>query len=187
MKKFSAIILGFTLFFLLSCSTNRVISDYERGIDFTDYQTFKLLKPKKTILENTNPINYQRLKRAVLREMQYLGYQIANDPDLVVSCYIRTRQFRTVDHFANYYGWWPSHNVDIREYEEGSIVIDLIDPKRKKVVWHGVSAATIRESDFNQEEKINRIVHAIFEKFAEESVLIKPYAGINLEEEIYKN
>ena len=68
-----------------------------------------------------------------------------------------------------YRGGWgaPYHSeVDVRNYTEGVLAIDLFDVARRAPVWHGWAVKSITASEReNPEPLINEIVAAILEEF----------------------
>ena len=164
----------------LGCTTSYVVtSDFEQDVDFNDYHTYQILKPKRGLDPGTNPINQQRIARAIVREMSRLQFSAQKEPDLLVSFFIRNKVIREIDYYHFYRGRWgyPGWNT-VRHYEVGSLVVDLIDAKRKRVVWHGVASADISELRSNPEAKINGIVQELFIRFESETNRRLPLAVI---------
>jgi hypothetical protein len=54
-----------------------------------------------------------------------------------------------------------------REYREGSLIIDVVDPKSKKAVWR--STSTIDISVVEDEKVVNGIVYKTFKKYPAKS------------------
>lgn len=51
--------------------------------------------------------------------------------------------------------------VDVHEYKEGSLVIDLVDAERKALIWQGVGTSTLKKKSNGREERINEAVSKI--------------------------
>lgn len=171
MKNFQIILLSLVMILLGSCSpTIAVRSDFERGTNFQAYQTYQMLKHKDGFPIGINPINRQRLERAIHNEMKALQYSEAADPDLLVAYYVSVEKHR--DYYTDYYGRWrPISRVQMYEYKVGTLVVDLIDAKQNLIVWHGSTSDRIEDDMGNAQEKINATVAAIFEKYATEANL----------------
>lgn len=172
-------ILSLILFLYTACAPIYDIrSDYERGVDFRAYQTYQLLQHRDDFEVGTNPINRQRIERAIRREMDMLGYQTAQYPDLLVAFFVKTEQVREYDHYRPYYGAWRYPGwVAVNEYEAGTLVIDLIDRERKLVVWHGVASGRIYDDMVDVEKEINTVVKQLFERYANETRRGTPLAS----------
>jgi len=164
--------LSFLIFGIAACATTtRIASDYERGVDFSKYQTYQLLKHKPDFSYGMNPINQQRIERAIQREMMALGYKVSPNPDLIVACFVKEKLIRQEDHYYQgyYRGWGFPIWVDINHYKEGTLIIDLIDRENKQVVWHGAATERVSDDMRNVEENINKTVQALFEQYYEDS------------------
>jgi hypothetical protein len=80
-------------FLFTACApTYHITSDYERGVNFSAYSTYQLLQHKEEFKVGVNPINRQRIERAILREMDVLGYRTAAYPDLLVAFFCKNQE-----------------------------------------------------------------------------------------------
>lgn len=167
--------LGLVVFLFASCATAyKVSSDYEKGVDFSPYKTFKMAEQESGFPLGANPINKQRIDRAILKEMNNLGFESSESPDLLVSWFVKVEDVRGVDYYRDYYGRWhaPRHAY-VYEYQKGTLVIDLVDKAKNQVVWHGKTSRTVYEDMQDVEEKINKAVNAILQKFAKDTGIDK--------------
>lgn len=167
-------------FLFTACApTYHISSDYERGVDFSAYKTYQMLQHKEEFEAGINPINRQRIERAIQREMDILGYHTATYPDLLVAFFVKTKRVREYDYYRPFYDRWGYPGwTHVYEYEAGTLVIDLIDREKKEVVWHGAASGRIYENMNNIEEEINKVVRQLFERYHEESRRGNPYASI---------
>ena len=165
-------------FLLASCATTYpVVSDYEKAVDFSEFKTFQILKQKNAFPKGANPINQQRIDRAILKEMNDLNFYTSNQPDLLVSWLVKVKTVQDVNVYHDYYGRWRRNNwVEVYNYKEGSLIIDIIDRKNKQVVWHGSTSGRVYEDMPDVEEKINKAVNALLQKFGKDAKLSKSLA-----------
>lgn len=179
MKIQKMLLLSFVAFLFASCATTySVTSDYEKGVNFSSYKTFQILKQKKGFPVGANPINKQRIDRAILKEMNEFGFDTSKDPDLLVSWFVKVKTIKEMNVYHDYYGRWRGRNwVEVNEYDEGTLIIDLVDRKSKQVVWHGVTSGRVYENMPDVENEINEAVKALFEKFAKDAKLSRTYAS----------
>jgi hypothetical protein len=47
---------------------------------------------------------------------------------------------------------WPTYNTTVRQYTEGTLIIDLIDPAENRLVAEGAAQRRITSTDFTQQE-----------------------------------
>lgn len=176
MKASNLAILSIIVVFIASCSTIRVNSDYISQTDFNQYKTYQIIQPDGDFPVGINPINQQRIETAIKTTLTDCGYHYADEhPDLQVAYFVKIDTEHAYNSYTSYYGvrWRgvTTTEVDIWERREGTLVIDLIDTRTEKVVWHGTATDTITENSKNIERKINDAVAAIFNQYVSQTAL----------------
>ena len=171
MKASFYFVFGLFVLILTSCSSVRVHSDYDRATSFQEYKTYKIVKQSDNFPLGVNAINQQRIETAIKATLTDYDYFYADQtPDLLVSYFVKINTEQAYNTYSTYYsGRWRGvmiTDVDVREYQEGTLIIDLIDTKTKQVVWHGTASGTVSENMKNVEQKINEAVAAIFKEYA---------------------
>lgn len=176
-------ILSITLviFLIASCATTyQITSDYEKETVFNTFKTYNYLNHEHNFPLGANPINEQRIGRAIESELGNLGYKKSDDPDLLVSWFITVKNVKEVDYYHNWYGRWRYFPmVSVNEYQEGTLVVDLIDKKNNLVVWHGKTSDRVYEDMPDVEEKIKEAVGAMFKKYAKDTKWKKKDYALN--------
>ncbi len=186
--KHLALILGLSLIIISSCSPVKVLSDYDTDADFSNYYTFEMGPPSTDLPQDPvfNQLNGQRVRAAIVKEMESKGYTQASRADLVVNIYVKLERWsqEVVTHegpffpYRNlywYYGYWGYYNywgpgwgyssVRVRDYKEGTLVVDVVDTKTKRLVWHGVASGNPDRFRKKAEERIYSAIAKLFEKF----------------------
>ena len=176
-----AAILGVAV--LASCASGPTIrSDYDRSADFSSYRTFGFASELGTDRAGYSTLITEHFKRAVRNEMESRGYEYAdNNPDLLANFYVAIREKTDVRSTpaptvgVGYYGYryglytgWPAYSTDVRtvHYKTGTANVDLIDAKRKQLIWEGVAEGKVKdESLANPGEAIEGVVAELFEQF----------------------
>jgi hypothetical protein len=65
-----------------------------------------------------------------------------------------------------WYGPYWGNQVDVRQYQEGTLSIDVFDARTQRPVWHGWAKKELSRSDIEQSaEPIRRAVEAVLSKF----------------------
>ena len=161
---------------LTSCSSVRVASDYDREVNFNQYESYAFFKPGIDKAEISD-LDKKRILRAIEAEMQRKGFTKSENPDLLVSIFTKTNE--NINIYQNNimgwgYGWgwhpwyWGSGFNTVNRTSEGTLYIDLIDAEGKELVWQGMGTAALA-SDVNKKQKrINEIVSEILEKYPPE-------------------
>lgn len=164
-----------TLVFLGGCSPHlRVYSDQDPDYQVKNFRTFnwgELIDIEK----NKNPLHYnelndKRIKAAVLKELSGRGYIHSElNPDLIIHYHIIVdeQSVVTTEPFGYIYGpYWTRTRTNVYSYREGTLIIDLMDPKTNSLVWRGWATAALDTiTPENTEEIIKRAVAKIFRKF----------------------
>ncbi|PCE65750.1 DUF4136 domain-containing protein [Sediminicola luteus] len=176
MKNAFYLLLSF-VFLLGSCTSVRVLSDYDKEVDFNGYKTYAFYRTGIDKAQISD-LDKKRILRAVEREMSQKGYVKSKTPDLLVSIFTKERE--QVDVYRNagfmygwspYYwgwGWGPGFYGDqVSVSTEGSLYIDLLDAKKKELVWQGKGVGTLSETSNieKKEERINEFVAKIMTQY----------------------
>ncbi len=161
-----------------ACATNYyIISDYEKAVDFTNYQSFQIINAPDGFPVGANPINKQRIDRAIKRELEGLGYTATENPDLLVSWFVKVQTVKDYDWYANYYGRWAYLSyAHVNEYKKGTLVIDVIDRAENQVIWHGKTSDRVYEGMPKVEKKINAAVHSMIKQYEKDARLRRDLA-----------
>jgi len=141
---------------LSACSSGPTIrSDYDHGADFGRYRSFGFMSPLGTDKAGYSSLLTERLKTATRGQMEMRGYTYSEQsPDLLVNFNAKRQEKTEVTpappgpyygYRAGFYGGWPGYGwgSDVYQYTEGTLNIDLVDARRKQLVWEGVSVGVI--------------------------------------------
>lgn len=160
------------LFIFASCSSVRVATDFDREVDFNQYQTFAFYKPGIDKAQISD-LDKRRILRAIESNLTQTGMSKSENPDILVSIF--TKEKERVDVYNNYYGhswyWhpWYYQGSSVHRTPEGTLFIDLIDAKSNNLVWQGMGTANLHTSSVEAKEKrINEIVREILAKYPPE-------------------
>ncbi len=159
-----------------SCSSVRVASDYDREVDFNQYQSYAFFKPGIDKAEISD-LDKKRILRAIESEMERKGFTKSDDPDLLISIFTKTTE--NINIYQNNmmgwgYGWgwhpwyWGSGFNTVNRTSDGTLYIDLIDADGKELVWQGMGTAALAKDVDKKQKRINEIVQEILEKYPPE-------------------
>lgn len=161
---------------VVSCSSVKVHTDYDKDTNINDYQTFQWLPFNEIEGKGLNPLYYnelndKRIKAAVDKQLIARGYTKATTSGQLVLHYHIILEAKatpiTLDSDDHQYSpQWSKRNVDVYQYTEGTLIIDLMDQDKNMIVWRGWIIGVVDASNMvNSEEAINKAVDLIFEKF----------------------
>jgi hypothetical protein len=155
---------------LAGCSTVSYSHDFDTGVDFAKLKTYEWIpQPPNSQVET---LDAQRIKKAIDDELAARGLRIdSGKPDFVLAFQVKTRMRTDVRDWSapHRYGWyWDDRRIEVRQYEEGTLLIDMYDPGSKKMIWSGRATAALASTPPPpdvREKKINEVVRGILEAF----------------------
>ncbi len=168
------------VFLVAGCAPIAVSVDYDPEATLTGFRTFGLLPdPEATGHPRAdNPLLHQRVRAALGDQMKAQGYTLSEDPDIWVGYHLAIEKkldVRVVNG-AYGYGHWrygspgpvgPAY-TDVREYKQGMLIVDIVDARRKLVVWRGVGETRLSQQPpppEQQEERVRVAVAEILKRF----------------------
>lgn len=161
------------LVMLTSCSSVRVVSDYDTKVDFTSYKTFAFYK-KGIDKASVSDLDKKRIMRAVEAELLAKGFSKSANPDILVSIFTKSREQVNVSDNNIGIGWgWGYNpwfygrtNININQYTEGTLFIDFIDKNTNELIWQGIGSGAMKMSNIEKkEERINEFVYKIISTY----------------------
>ena len=155
--------------FVASCTTVKVTTDYDTKTDFNQYNTFAFYKKGVDKVEISD-LDKKRILRAIETELTAKGMTKSENPDVIINIFANTSKKINVYNDNNYFWrpWYygPNFNTRISQYNQGTLFIDMIDNKKKELVWQGIgSGALSLKSVAKKEERIKEFVTEILAKY----------------------
>ena len=170
MKKYFFILLASATLGLTSCSPFQVRSDYAETANFNTYKTYKLRVDDLKL----NDIDKDRVLNEVSKQLQAKGLSVGENPDLIVNVKAQHKKITDVqrDRPFGMYGWggplgwgvgmsrtWASN------YNQGALILDLIDARTQKLVWQGIGEGISVDSPKAKQKQIPEIVAEIMANY----------------------
>lgn len=161
---------------LSSCNTVKVVTDYDKKVDFNKYKTYAFYK-KGIDKAQISDLDKKRILRAIEAELELKGFIKSTNPDMLVSVFTKSREKVNVNQMNNFgygfgWGWNPwmfgpsNDNINISQYTEGTLFVDFIDNEKRELVWQGVGTAALKmQNREKKEERINKFVKEIISRF----------------------
>jgi hypothetical protein len=169
----------FLLFILIntaSCSTLKISSDYDKTADFASYKTYGFIVYRENL--PYDPTMSERVLISIANELEARGMKKSDNPDVFIDVKARKGQSKTVASYIgdtpDYYGsgyiytWgygFSTSSINFSSYAEGTMFIDMIDARKKQLVWQGRGVAKM-DLDRNSQEREKRIADAVAKIFS---------------------
>lgn len=160
---------------LSACSSMKSGWDYDPSANFTQYKTYAWVAQKADSAGyHLDGLMDQRVREAVNSQLASKGMTLvdAKDADVLVNYLTKVDKKINVDTFNSNFGYNPYYGpgwgwggnmqtqTTVREYEVGTLIIDLVDNKTTKLIWRGSVADTIRDKN-TPEERVQIINQAV--------------------------
>ncbi len=162
MKWMSRIALAALITPLAACSSTTVQSDFDPNYSFSGLSTYTWAQ---RTTQGQDPAVYNdiveaRVKEAVNQALQAKGYRevsASDSPTFLVAWHgaINTKQnINTVGTSYGYgwgwYGGWGGPGIStsttyVTEWKQGTLIVDIVDPKGNKLVWRGSAQGEVDE------------------------------------------
>lgn len=171
------------LLLLLFCSCKSSInihSDFEKGVDFSQYKTYSFLKYTNDRVQ-TSSLDKKKILKAIETELDQKGMAKSEKSDLLVVISTRERKINISDGSGNHRWYWGNFPYSGSSYEytpyysgptyfvstekEGTLFIYFLDTKKKKLVWQGKGVGYLPHSRPKKAAFINEIVAKILTQY----------------------
>jgi hypothetical protein len=164
----------FLIALLTSCSSIKVQTDFDKSVTFEQYKTFAFYKPGVDKVEISD-LDKKRVLKSIETTLLAKGFVKSENPDLLINFFTKSREQVDVNTFNNGwgYGWgwgwnpwmWGGNQTSVIRTTSGTLFIDLIDAKKKELVWQGEGDGEIFRNQKNKEERIQEFVTKILEQY----------------------
>ncbi|MEP1469520.1 MAG: DUF4136 domain-containing protein [Halieaceae bacterium] len=164
---------------LAACASGprvNVASNTNPSTDFASFETYDFMQPLGTDRAGgvRTPLS-EMLSTALSAEMEKRGFRRASEPDILINVFVNTeqrldvRQVPTSSSFHGYrrgrYSTWGSYRTEVREYNQGTLAVDLVDAGQNILAWEGVAMQRLgRNTEINQ-EAVDQVVAAVMAEF----------------------
>lgn len=115
-----------------------------------------------------NSITYRRVRAAIRSALEKRGYEYAEEGASMEVAYYATAQRKlNVTNWDYGYGWrrFPRQRTTVTEYEQGTVILDVVDPANRELLWRGQGKAAVSTDPEKYAEQLETAVAAIIAKF----------------------
>jgi hypothetical protein len=175
----------FTLAIGPACSNLKISSDWDTEVDYSKIQSYAWigLGSAAEAIEGTSSLLDQRVRRAVQETLSSKGFSEVERPqaDVFVSYHIGIEKkfvVHTVQRGYGYgYGGHGRHrgygagggyaDTRVSQYDEGTFLLDLIDPQRMQLIWRGSAQSRIskKTSPEEREQRVREVVEKVLAQY----------------------
>lgn len=186
MKTYFRIFALMMLVTVVSCAPVKVMTDFDRSIDFSGYQTYSFLGWQDDSDKLLNGFDKKRIRDAFKDEMESRNLRYVEEGgDMDISLFIVLDQKTSVSAYTDYhsrghYGynrynpWGMGHSrttYSETDYMEGTLVMDVFDSGTKDQIWQAVATSVVSEYPSRRDREIPRKVNALMSEFPVEALI----------------
>lgn len=162
------------------CSGIRVSHDYDPGADFSAYRSWYWLPrpgPSGDPRLDSDLLD-ARVRSAVEEVLAAKGYRKAptGEGDFGVGWHGAIEGKLDVQTIDRYYGYGPRWGYGyggvvtdtyVRQYDQGTLILDVVDARQRKLVWRGSAQAEVQEraDPEARQRRIREAVEKVFARF----------------------
>jgi len=179
--------LGIGLILAAGCAGQQVTTDYSPATSFSQFTTFALVSSPDTAA--AQQLLDQRVRNAVQAQLTTKGLTPADrqNADLYVGYGMVDKTHRQVYSYNDGWGWgggwgwryyrwgvaWPmTVQRRVETYTDGTVVVNLVDAKTKKVVWEGEVPDVVNlpvDNPVRATKEVDAAVTKLFTKYPPQS------------------
>jgi hypothetical protein len=148
----------------------QVKTDYDREANFSQYKTYSWEK-----VQTQDSLWVDRIKEAVNTDLAAKGWiPVQSGGDISVVAIGTTQNQQTLDTFYDGFGggwrWrgfggFGDSTTTVETYKVGTLVVDLFDPKTKKLIWRGSASDALSNKSDRNIRNLDRDVQKMFDHF----------------------
>ncbi len=169
MRKVATVLVTLAAAASLACSTMTTAVDYDHTVDWSKYRTFQLATgtPAPTTFVQ------KRIDNAITSTLTSKGWQAAaSNPNILVYSHVvlsEQTQLNTMNMGGyGYRGWggWGGGmtTTTVQKIPIGTLVIDLVDPATKEMVWRGTASDQVSGKG-EDSGKVDEAMQKLFKDF----------------------
>lgn len=155
---------------LAACSSVSTSHDYDPDADFEALQTYDWIVPPED--SDISELTYRRVVQSTDEVLAEKGFRRdADAPDFLVAAHLGTeRRVRVTDYGYQYRhgpGYYGVRDLEVDEYEEGTLILDVVLAETKALIWRGTATGTVDRTATPQKraERIRAAVQKVLGPF----------------------
>ena len=144
------------------CASAQVSTDWDRSTRFDAYHTNAWMDtPRMQAMQQTTLFD-RRLRSAVEGQLGAKGLRksdAAGDADVLLVYHAGVQDKVDVQQWG-----YAGRRWDVREYHQGTLVVDVVDAGTKSLVWRGTASGEVTPSG-DSSEHLEQAVQKMFARF----------------------
>lgn len=175
---FSIFMCSLLIFFVGCSSSTKVHFDYDRNEDFSQFRTYNFIPLPEALTSEVNPMVIRRIEEAIALALGDKGFNRTDaSPDFLIAIHLESKDKFDVQNWGYTYapydiywrgsGYWGSGGISVHQYQEGTLIIDVVKTADKELVWRGVGTKALSPNPTPKtiDRNVNLVVSKIMQSF----------------------
>jgi hypothetical protein len=152
---------------------------YDKNVDFSTIKTFAYMDTLETSVADSAPPVHEMMNLMIIKQLQDGGLKrVEENPDVFVTYHTDESQSMrmnvTLYNYSYSAGWWWSplwgSGMDVSSFSQGTLVVDIWDPKTENLVWRGVVVGVVPDdpSPAKAQKTIQKALNLLGKEFRKE-------------------
>jgi len=160
------------------CAQIIVSSDHDPSASFSGLRTYAWRSDPPTLPDDprlSGPFFAAQVHKAVDKGLAAKGYEevTSGEPHFLVGYHVvlqeklETATMNTSYGYRRGWGWGGMSQTHLSSFEQGTLILDIVDPETKRLVWRGSAKAVVdfSASKEKRERRLNRAVKKLLKSF----------------------
>jgi hypothetical protein len=156
------------LFLLMSCSSSKVITDYDNTIVFSDFKTYSFYED---VGQGLNELDVKRVISILNLEMKQRDFIDLENPAFYINITSKISEIQNNNSIGVGFGnggfsVFRGIPIGVKKLNE-EFVIEFVNSKTDQIIWQGVLNSKIKEKRTPEEKELhfNEIIKKILAKY----------------------
>ncbi len=156
------------------CAGIAIEAEQDPAVTFDEYRTYEWVSTLRAPVDvRVTPTLRAQIRDDIDRHLADKGYLRVNaDGDFGVAYHVTIDGETNVQQLSGYYGsaWkgdWVESGRYVRRYEEGTLIVDVLDGGSGRLIWRGSAMAEVRQraSLEDRSARVAEAVRKVLERF----------------------
>ena len=155
MRKLLIIVMILLVVGTVAAAKMKAYVGYDKNVDLGSFKTFDYRDSLASSVVDKAPPVHEMIKLLIIEKLQNGGMEwVEEDPDVLVTYHTEADQAMkmnvTLYSYSYSAGWWWSplwgSGMDVSSWSQGTLVVDIWNPKTEEIVWRGAVVGVIPEN-----------------------------------------
>ncbi len=165
------LLVGLMLISCKSITDLKTTTEFDENANFASYKSYKFFDgiSLSDTKDNYSSENRRSIENAIHKQLKKKGMNETETPDLAVNFLVidqhKSESMTHTSYQEQHYGGLTHLDTYIKDYEQGTLIIDLVDIQQNNLVWRGLGTGVITGNQEDSEDITQEAVKKILSKY----------------------